>query len=51
VFNLDFPTDTDDVRFRAVQWACTEVLLALAALVNFLPRRLRIHDLLSIDIS
>ncbi|KAL1974964.1 hypothetical protein VTN31DRAFT_5168 [Thermomyces dupontii] len=42
VFNLDFPTTTSDVKFRAVQWICTEVLLALAALVNFLrPRYFR----------
>lgn len=38
MFNLDFPTDPSDVKFRAVQWACTEVLLALAAVINFLPR-------------
>lgn len=37
VFNLDFPTDSDNVKFRAVQWLVTEVLLALAAVVNFLP--------------
>ncbi|KAL1979675.1 hypothetical protein VTN96DRAFT_5374 [Rasamsonia emersonii] len=37
VFNLSFPTDPGNVKFRAVQWACTEVLLALAALINFLP--------------
>ncbi|THC92071.1 hypothetical protein EYZ11_008452 [Aspergillus tanneri] len=37
VFNVDFPTDTSDVKFRAVQWICTEVLLALAALLNFMP--------------
>ncbi|KAJ9196683.1 hypothetical protein DTO164E3_6213 [Paecilomyces variotii] len=37
VFNLDFPTDTDNVKFRAVQWIVTEVLLALAALINFIP--------------
>ncbi|TGO29481.1 hypothetical protein BPAE_0014g00320 [Botrytis paeoniae] len=40
VFNVDFPTDTSDIKFRAVQWICTEVLLALAAIVNFLPPRL-----------
>lgn len=40
VFNVDFPTDTSDIKFRAVQWICTEVLLALAAIVNFLPREL-----------
>lgn len=38
VFNVDFPTDASNVKFRAVQWICTEVLLALAALINFLPR-------------
>ncbi|CAI7631595.1 Thiamine transporter thi9 [Penicillium manginii] len=39
VFDVDFPKDTDDVKFRAVQWICTEVLLALAALLNFMPPR------------
>ncbi|RDW77973.1 amino acid transporter-like protein [Coleophoma crateriformis] len=39
VFNDSFPSTTDDVKFRAVQWICTEVLLALAALLNFLPPR------------
>ncbi|KAJ5470258.1 hypothetical protein N7530_007615 [Penicillium desertorum] len=39
VFNLDFPSDVSSVKFRAVQWICTEVLLALAALLNFLPPR------------
>ncbi|KAJ5620990.1 hypothetical protein N7510_004974 [Penicillium lagena] len=39
VFKVDFPTDTSDIKFRAVQWICTEVLLALAALLNFLPPR------------
>lgn len=38
VFNLDFPSDSSSVKFRAVQWICTEILLALAALLNFLPR-------------
>ncbi|OBU01045.2 hypothetical protein VE01_00917 [Pseudogymnoascus verrucosus] len=40
VFGLDFPSDSSDVKFRAVQWICTEVLLGLAVLVNFLPPRL-----------
>ncbi|KAF3480047.1 amino acid permease [Arthroderma uncinatum] len=40
VFNVDFPKNVDDIKFRAVQWACTEVLLALAAIVNFLPPRI-----------
>ncbi|KAF3399662.1 Thiamine transporter thi9 [Talaromyces pinophilus] len=39
VFNLDFPSDTDDVKFRAVQWICTEVMLATAAIWNLLPPR------------
>lgn len=39
MFNVDFPKNTDDVKFRAVQWICTEALLAIAALVNFLPRK------------
>lgn len=38
VFNLDFPSDASDVKFRAVQWICTEVMLALAVLLNLLPR-------------
>lgn len=41
VFKLDFPSDTDSVNFRAVQWICTEVLLAFAALLNFMPRAYR----------
>ncbi|GAB7350261.1 hypothetical protein MBLNU459_g0907t1 [Dothideomycetes sp. NU459] len=40
VFNLDFPSDASSVKFRAVQWICTEVLLALACLVNLLPPRI-----------
>lgn len=39
VFNVDFPSETTDVKFRTLQWICTEVLLALAALLNFLPRK------------
>lgn len=38
VFNVDFPSETTEVKFRTLQWICTEVLLALAALLNFLPR-------------
>ncbi|EFW99455.1 amino acid permease [Grosmannia clavigera kw1407] len=37
VFNLDFPSDSSSVKFRAVQWICTEVLLALACIWNLLP--------------
>lgn len=39
VFELPFPTDSTSIRFRAVQWICTELLLAVAALANFLPPR------------
>ncbi|EOO03280.1 putative amino acid protein [Phaeoacremonium minimum UCRPA7] len=39
VFDLDFPSDTSSVKFRAVQWICTEVLLAAAALWNLMPPR------------
>nr|KMM67512.1 amino acid permease [Coccidioides posadasii RMSCC 3488] len=37
VFEVDFPKNVDSVKFRTVQWICTEVLLGLAAIVNFLP--------------
>jgi hypothetical protein len=40
VFNTDFPSDSTSVKFRAVQWICTEVMLALAAIWNLLPRKL-----------
>ncbi|KKY15895.1 putative amino acid permease [Phaeomoniella chlamydospora] len=39
VFNLDFPSDASSVKFRAVQWICTEIMLALAAIGNLLPPR------------
>ncbi|KAL4794937.1 amino acid permease-domain-containing protein [Aspergillus venezuelensis] len=39
VFDVDFPKDVSSVKFRAVQWIVTEVLLALAALLNFMPPR------------
>jgi len=38
VFNIDFPTDTGNVKFRAVQWITAEIVLALAAIVNILSR-------------
>lgn len=38
MFGKDFPTDTSSVKFRAVQWICTEVLLAVAAVWNLMPR-------------
>lgn len=37
VFNVDFPADSGNVRYRAVQWAVTEVMLAIACIVNLLP--------------
>ncbi|KAH0592410.1 hypothetical protein MHUMG1_09796 [Metarhizium humberi] len=39
VFDLDFPSDASSVKFRAVQWVATEILLALAAIWNLLPPR------------
>jgi amino acid transporter len=39
VFDLDFPSDTSSVKFRAVQWICTEILLAVAAIANLIPPR------------
>lgn len=39
MFDLDFPTETTDIKFRAVQWILTEVMLALAAIWNLLPRQ------------
>ncbi|KAH7139797.1 amino acid permease [Dactylonectria estremocensis] len=39
VFNLDFPSDSSSIKFRAVQWICTEIMLALAAIWNLLPPR------------
>lgn len=42
VFELNFPSDSSSVKFRAVQWICTEVMLGLAVLVNFLPRTSKI---------
>ncbi|KAJ2983437.1 hypothetical protein NQ176_g685 [Zarea fungicola] len=37
VFELDFPSDSSSVKFRAVQWIATEVMLAFAAIWNLLP--------------
>ncbi|EOD47670.1 putative amino acid protein [Neofusicoccum parvum UCRNP2] len=39
VFNVDFPSDASSVKFRAVQWICTETMLAIAAIANLLPPR------------
>ncbi|KAG9525155.1 amino acid transporter, partial [Aureobasidium melanogenum] len=37
VFNVDYPSDSDHIKYRAVQWAVTEVMLAVACIVNLLP--------------
>jgi amino acid transporter len=40
VFNLDFPTDTTSIKFRAVQWIVSEILLFLSiALCYISPRK------------
>ncbi|KAF5230746.1 hypothetical protein FANTH_13738 [Fusarium anthophilum] len=39
VFNTDFPSDSSSVKFRAVQWVLTEIMLALACIWNLLPPR------------
>ncbi|KAF7927132.1 hypothetical protein EAE99_005463 [Botrytis elliptica] len=38
VFNIDFPSESSDVKFRALQWFTTEIMSALAATWNLLPR-------------
>lgn len=42
VFNTFFPGGLDDsnIKFRAVQWACSEVFLLLAILSNLMSREL-----------
>ncbi|RAH42637.1 amino acid transporter [Aspergillus brunneoviolaceus CBS 621.78] len=40
VFEVDFPTDTGNIKFRALQWICTEVMLALAAWINLASPRI-----------
>ncbi|CAK7267428.1 hypothetical protein SEPCBS119000_002541 [Sporothrix epigloea] len=39
VFGLNFPSEPSDVRFRAVQWIATEILLAGACFWCILPPR------------
>jgi len=39
-FNLSFPTDVRNIKFRAVQWIVSEVFLAISVLTNWLPPRL-----------
>jgi hypothetical protein len=42
-FNLDFPTDVNDIKFRALQWIVSEAFLAISILTAFLPPRLYKH--------
>lgn len=35
VFGVDFPTDTNNIRFRAVQWIVAEVILFLSIGMNY----------------
>ncbi|CAD0043400.1 unnamed protein product, partial [Aureobasidium pullulans] len=37
VFDVDYPSDSDHIKYRAVQWAVTEFMLAVACIVNLLP--------------
>ncbi|ORY77354.1 amino acid permease [Protomyces lactucae-debilis] len=39
LFGSSYSTDSNDVKFRAVQWAVAEVLLAIAMLVQYIPPR------------
>lgn len=36
VWGVDFPTDTTNIKFRAVQWIVAEVILFLAIGMNYL---------------
>ncbi|KAK4631133.1 hypothetical protein CLAFUW4_03488 [Fulvia fulva] len=36
IFGVDFPTDTGNIKFRAVQWIVAEVILFLAIGMNYL---------------
>lgn len=36
VFNLSFPTDTSDVKFRAAQWIVAEAILFISVGMNYL---------------
>lgn len=40
VFRLAFTTDTSDIRFRAVQWIVSEVILFLAIGMNYLDPKI-----------
>ena len=36
IFNLSFPTDTKDIKFRAVQWIVAEAFLCISIGMNYL---------------
>ena len=36
VFNLSFPTDTTNIKFRAVQWIVSEIILFISIGMNYL---------------
>lgn len=42
VWEVDFPggVDINNVKFRAVVWAVSEVLLIMVVALNYLPRKL-----------
>ncbi|EEB09467.1 thiamine transporter Thi9 [Schizosaccharomyces japonicus yFS275] len=40
VFNGSYKTDVSDVKFRAVQWITSEVVLLFVILLNYVPPRL-----------
>ena len=42
VFGVDFPTDVNDIKFRAVQWIVAEVMLCISIGMNYLnPKHYR----------
>jgi len=43
VYNLSFPTDVNNIHFRAVQWIVAEAFLAVSVLLNWLPPRMYKH--------
>ncbi|KAF2091684.1 amino acid transporter [Saccharata proteae CBS 121410] len=39
VFGVDFTTDTNDIKFRAVQWIVSEIILCIALSMNYMNPR------------
>lgn len=37
VFELDFSTDVNDIKFRAVQWIVSEGVLVISLIINYIP--------------